>query len=525
MALGSRAQATDWRHARSRMPTPVKVLVANRGEIAVRVIRACRELNLKTVAIYSDCDRGALHVRLADEACPVGPSPARESYLSIDRVVDAAKRARATFVHPGYGFLAENEAFAQACLDAGLTFVGPTPDAIARMGSKTAARQVARAAGVPVVPGTESPLSEEASDSVVGAEAARVGYPLVVKAVSGGGGKGMRTVTDPTQLASAVRLARSEAQSAFGDSAVYLERRIAKPRHIEIQLLGDHHGTVLPFVERECSIQRRHQKVVEESPSLAISDRTRRAMAACAAKVASSVGYTNAGTIEFLVDEGERFYFLEMNTRLQVEHPVTEMVTGLDLVAWQLRIAQGERLTIAPDRALTPRAHAIECRLYAEDPDRGFLPSPGLVRAIAAAGGPGVRDDRGVTAGFEVPVFYDSMISKLIVWGDTREEAVGRLTRALDEYRVVGVKTTLPFFRWLVGQPEFLQGAFDTTYLDGILETRHGEAFVAPKPADQTDAAIAVAVASWLRAHRAAANARTDGSSAWRRAARLGAVQ
>jgi acetyl-CoA carboxylase biotin carboxylase subunit len=503
----------------------VKVLIANRGEIAVRVIRACREMGLGTVAVYSECDRAALHVRLADEAWPIGPSPASESYLRIDNIVDAAKRSGASMVHPGYGFLAENEDFAQACVDAGLTFVGPTPDAIARMGSKTAARQAAIAAGVPVVPGTESPLPDNAPDAVIALEGARVGYPLVVKAVSGGGGKGMRTVASATELLPAIRIARSEAKAAFGDSSVYLERRIIGPRHIEIQLLGDQHGTVIPFVERECSIQRRHQKVVEESPSVAISDATRRAMAECAAKVARSVGYSNAGTIEFLVDADEQFYFLEMNTRLQVEHPVTEMVTGLDLVEWQLRIARGERLTISPDRALTPRAHAIECRLYAEDPDRGFMPSPGLVRGISVPGGPGVRDDRGVAPGFDIPVFYDSMISKLVVWADTREDAVRRLTRALDEYRVVGVRTTLPFFRWLVAQPEFREARFDTTYLDRVLAERNGQPFVEPTPQDETHASIAVALAAWFRAHKAAAGATNDAGSAWRRAARLGALR
>ena len=503
-----------------------KVLIANRGEIAVRVIRACRELGLGAVAVYSECDRSALHVRLADEAWPIGPSPASESYLRIDAIVEAAKRSGATLVHPGYGFLAENEDFAQACVDAGLTFVGPPPAAIAQMGSKTAARQAAIKAGVPVVPGTESPLPDHAPDAVVAAEAARVGYPLVVKAVSGGGGKGMRTVNAPEDLLAAVRVARSEAQAAFGDSSVYLERRIIGPRHIEIQLLADAHGTVIPFVERECSIQRRHQKVVEESPSLAISDATRRAMAACAATVAGSVGYTNAGTIEFLVDKDEHFYFLEMNTRLQVEHPVTEMVTGLDLVVWQLRVALGERLTISPERALTPRAHAIECRLYAEDPDRGFMPSPGLVRGIAVPGGPGVRDDRGVTPGFDIPVFYDSMISKLVVWADTRDEAVRRLTRVLDEYRVVGVRTTLPFFRWLVHQPDFQAGRFDTTYLDRILAARHGQPFVEPTADDETQAALGAAFAAWMRASRAVADAAPAATeSAWRRAARLGALR
>jgi acetyl-CoA carboxylase biotin carboxylase subunit len=498
----------------------IKVLIANRGEIAVRVIRACRELGWSTVAVYSECDRQALHVRSADEAYAIGPSPAGESYLRIDRIVDVAKKSGATLVHPGYGFLAENEDFAQACVDAGLTFVGPTPQAIALMGSKTAARRAAIAVGVPVVPGTEAPFEDSATDAEISAAAAGIGYPLVVKAVAGGGGKGMRTVNAPADLLPAVRTAKSEAGSAFGDTAVYLERRLLRPRHIEIQLLADTHGTVLPFVERECSIQRRHQKVVEESPSVALNAETRRRMAECAALVARSVGYTNAGTIEFLLDEDGKFYFLEMNTRLQVEHPVTELVTGIDLVQWQLRIAMGERLTIPPERALTPVAHAIECRIYAEDPDAGFLPAPGLVRALSIPGGPGIRDDRGVAPGFDIPVFYDSMISKLIVWGDSREEAIARLRRVLSEYRVVGVKTTVPFFQWLVDQPEFVDARFDTTYLDRVLAGRNGEPFVSPDENDQEDAVVAAAIAAWLRTHRAVAATAPDGASAWRAAAR-----
>jgi acetyl-CoA carboxylase biotin carboxylase subunit len=497
----------------------IKVLVANRGEIAVRVMRACRELGWSTVAVYSECDRQALHVRSADEAYAIGPSPASESYLRIDRIVEVAKKSGATMVHPGYGFLAENEDFAQACVDAGLTFVGPTPHAIALMGSKTAARKAAMAAAVPVVPGTEAPFEDSATDAEISAAAERIGYPLVVKAVAGGGGKGMRTVNTPADLLSAVRTAKSEAGSAFGDRAVYLERRLLRPRHIEIQLLADTHGTVLPFVERECSIQRRHQKVVEESPSVALDAQTRRRMAECAALVAKSVGYTNAGTIEFLLDEDGKFYFLEMNTRLQVEHPVTELVTGIDLVQWQLRLAMGERLTIPPERALTPVAHAIECRIYAEDPDAGFLPAPGLVRALSIPGGPGIRDDRGVAPGFDIPVFYDSMISKLIVWGDSREEAIARLRRVLSEYRVVGVKTTVPFFQWLVDQPEFVEARFDTTYLDRVLAERKGEPFVSPRKSDEEDAVVAAAITAWLRTHRAAAAA-PERRSVWRQAAR-----
>jgi acetyl-CoA carboxylase biotin carboxylase subunit len=516
-----------------------KVLIANRGEIAVRIIRACRELGLGTVAVYSDCDRTALHVRLADEAHHLGPSPAAQSYLKIGALVDVARKSGASLVHPGYGFLAENAAFAAACRDAGLTFVGPRPEAIALMGSKTAAREAAVKAGVPVVPGTAAPLPVTASDEAIRAEAERIGFPLLVKAVAGGGGKGMRTVATRDALAAAVRAARSEAQSSFGDAAIYLERKLVEPRHIEIQLLADDHGTVLPFVERECSIQRRHQKVVEESPSAALDPAARRAMADAAARIARAAGYTNAGTIECLVDRDHNFYFLEMNTRLQVEHPVTELVTGIDLVQWQLRIAQGSRLDVPPAQALTPSGHAIECRIYAEDPDAGFMPSPGLVRALSVPGGPGVRDDRGVAPGFEIPVFYDSMIAKLAVWGATRTEAIGRLARALDEYRVIGVKTTVPFFQWLVRQPAFADAAFDTTYLDRVLAGRNGQPFRAPTPADEDEAAIAAAVAAWLRAHRAAAGGNdlggrfesdglqndTRGRSPWRQAARAEALR
>jgi len=503
----------------------MKVLVANRGEIAVRVIRACREMALSSVAVYSDCDRDALHVRMADEAQHLGPSPARESYLDIARVIDAARRSGATLVHPGYGFLAENADFAQACAEAGLVFIGPTPAAIRRMGSKTAAREAALAAGVPIVPGTATPFAESARFDEVAVAADRVGYPLLVKAVAGGGGKGMRSVASPADLDAAVRLAVSEARSAFGDGTFYLERRLTNPRHIEIQLLADQHGTVIPFVERECSIQRRHQKVVEESPSVALDRDTRLALAEAAARLAKLVDYTNAGTMEFLLDESGAFYFLEMNTRLQVEHPVTEIATGIDLVQWQIRVALGERLTLAPEQALTPQRHAIECRIYAEDPDAGFLPSPGVVRALSVPGGPGVRDDRGVAPGFEIPIYYDSMISKLVVWAGTRDEAVARLRRALAEYRVVGVRTTLPFFRWLVEQPEFTAGRVSTTYLDGVLAARAGQPFTPPSPADETDAAIAASVAAWFRAQRSSPAATTAASGAWRRAARLDGIR
>jgi len=504
----------------------MKILIANRGEIAVRIIRACREMGLPTVAVYSECDRGARHVREADQAVHIGPSEAARSYLRIDAIVDAARDAGADAVHPGYGFLAENAAFARACRDAGLTFIGPSPEAIALMGSKTAARQAAIRAGVPVVPGTEQPLDERVPDAEILRIADAVGYPLVVKAVAGGGGKGMRTVDDAASLGAAVRTARSEAGSAFGDTSIYLERRIVEPRHIEIQLLGDTYGTILPFAERECSIQRRHQKVVEESPSMAVTPDLRRRMADAAVAVARTVEYSSAGTIEFLLDRDGAFYFLEMNTRLQVEHPVTEMVTSIDLVQWQIRIARGERLNVDPGRALTPHGHAIECRIYAEDPDQGFLPSPGLIRGLRPAAGPGVRDDGGVSVGYTVPVFYDSMIAKLVVWAASRREAVDRMARALREYQVLGIRTTIPFFLWLMRQPEYLDGRYDTTYLDRLLAERAGRTFSDLTAEEEELTAMAVAVDAYLRASEGQAAARqVDPQGLWKQAARREALR
>ncbi len=484
-----------------------KVLIANRGEIAVRVIRACRELGLSTVAVYSEADRTALHVRDADDACAIGPSPPRDSYLRIDAILDAARRSGADAVHPGYGFLAENEDFAAAVRDAGLTFIGPSAEAVALMGSKTAARAAALGAGVAVVPGTDTPLSAEVSDADMARLAETIGYPLLVKAVAGGGGKGMRTVTEPSDLSGAVRGARSEAGASFGNAAVYLERRLTRPRHVEVQLLADHHGTVLPFVERECSIQRRHQKVVEETPSLAVTPAIREAMTAAAAAVARSVGYTNAGTIEFLLDEDGRFYFLEMNTRLQVEHPITEMVTGVDLVRWQIRIARGERLDLDRARLLAPTGHAIECRIYAEDPDNGFLPSPGRILHLRVPSGPGIRDDSAATAGLEVPIFYDPLISKLIAWAEDRPSAIRRMKRALGEYVVTGIKTTVPFFAWLLDEPDFLAGRFHTTYLDDVLQGRNGRAFGEPSAEVAEVAAMAAALQAVLSPSSAASPA------------------
>ena len=486
-------------------------------------------MGLSTVAVFSECDRAALHVRYADEAFGIGASAPRESYLHIERVLEAARRSGADAVHPGYGFLAENEEFAAAVRDAGLTFIGPTPEAIALMGSKTAARTAAARAGVPTVPGTPAPFASNASDEEIARSAAGLGYPVLVKAVAGGGGKGMRTVHSPSDLLLAVRAARSEAGTAFGDSAVYLERRLLRPRHVEVQVLADMHGTVLPFVERECSIQRRHQKVVEETPSRAVSPALRRAMTTAAASVARQVGYTNAGTIEFLLDDQGRFFFLEMNTRLQVEHPITEMVTGLDLVRWQLRVARGERLDVDPESVLEARGHAIECRIYAEDPDNQFLPSPGRLLDLRLPEGPGIRNDAGVTGGQEVPIFYDPMISKLIAWAEDRPQALARMRRALSEYVVAGIKTTLPFFTWLLCEPAFQAGDFHTGTLDEILATRNGRAFIESTPSFEELATIAVALKAVLSpdalSPQAGGVSSTSGVAGWRSRARAEALR
>jgi len=490
-------------------------------------------MGLATVAVYSECDRTALHVRYADEAYAIGPSPPRESYLRIDRILDAARKAGADAVHPGYGFLAENATFAAAVRDAGLTFIGPTPEAIALMGSKTAARAAAAGAGVPVVPGSAQPLGADTSETETIRAATTIGYPLLVKAVAGGGGKGMRTVTDPADLGNAIQAARSEAGSAFGDTAVYFERRLLRPRHVEVQLLGDHHGRIVPFVERECSIQRRHQKVVEETPSLVVNAALRREMTSAAVAVARAVGYTNAGTIEFLLDEDGRYYFLEMNTRLQVEHPITELVTGIDLVRWQLRIARGERLLLPAEQLITPRGHAIECRVYAEDPDNGFLPSPGRIARLRAPSGPGVRDDSGATEGLDVPIFYDPMISKLAVWAEDRPMALARMRRAVTEYVVAGIQTTLPFFAWLLDQPEFLEGRFHTAYLDDVLKARDGRPFGCEGDAVEDIAVMAAALQTMLSpsalarsgAEATPADPLSRRPGGWKMQARVGALR
>jgi acetyl-CoA carboxylase biotin carboxylase subunit len=446
-----------------------KILIANRGEIAVRVMRACREMDISTVAVYSEADAAALHVRLADEAYLLGPAPSAESYLRMDRVIEVALRSGAEAVHPGYGFLSENAAFARAVRDAGLVFIGPSPEAMELMGSKTSARRAAEAAGAPVVPGTNDPLEslEQARET-----AARVGYPVMLKAAAGGGGKGMRLVAAEGELASAFDTARSEAASAFGDPSVYIEKAVERPRHVEIQVFADAHGRTVHLGERECSIQRRHQKVIEECPSPINDPNLREAMGAAAVQIARAADYVGAGTVEFLVSDVTRdFYFLEMNTRLQVEHPVTELVTGLDLVREQIRVAAGLPLSFAQgDVRLT--GHAVECRVYAEDPLQNFMPSPGRITRLRVPAGPGVRDDGGVYEGAEVSIYYDPMISKLATWGRTRLEAIERMRRALDEYVVGGIKTTLPFFREVMRDEEFVAGRLDTGFIPRFNERR-----------------------------------------------------
>jgi acetyl-CoA carboxylase, biotin carboxylase subunit len=445
----------------SERPPFRRVLVANRGEIAVRVIRACRELGVESVAVYSDPDRSALHVRQADHAWPIGPAPAAESYLRIDKILDAARASGADAIHPGYGFLSERAAFAAACRDVGITFIGPSPEAIQAMGDKVEARKLMQQAGVPVVPGSGDALE---SDAEVERLAREIGFPLMLKAAGGGGGKGMRLVDGPEGLKSGLRAARSEAKNAFGDDRVYVEKAIIRPRHVEVQVLGDTHGNVIHLYERECSIQRRHQKVIEESPSLAVDQKTREEMGRVAVQAARAVDYVGAGTVEFLVDPDRRFFFLEMNTRIQVEHPITEAVTGVDLVRAQIEIAAGRPLAWR-QQDIVQRGWAIECRIYAEDPDNNFLPAPGRIEVLRAPGGIGVRDDSGVYEGFEVSTHYDPILSKLVAWGATRDEAIQRMLRALREYVIVGPTANVAFHRWALEHPAFRAGEIDTGFI------------------------------------------------------------
>ncbi|KAA3644580.1 MAG: acetyl-CoA carboxylase biotin carboxylase subunit [Chloroflexi bacterium] len=445
--------------------TFTKVLIANRGEIAMRILRACRELGIKTVAVYSEPDRNAMHVRYAEEAYLLGPAPSNESYLRADKIIEIAKKSEAGAIHPGYGFLSENADFAQACEDEGITFIGPKPEAIAKMGDKGVARATVKAAGVPVVPGTET--EEKLSDEDLLKLAPDVGFPLLIKATAGGGGKGMRQVNDLEEMPAALESARRESLAAFGDDNVYLEKMIIGARHIEIQVLGDNEGNIIHLGERECSIQRRHQKLVEESPSPFINEdeEFRQKMGAIAVQAAQAVDYVNAGTIEFLVDKDKNFYFLEMNTRLQVEHPVTEYVTGVDIVKEQIRIARGRQLGYT-QKDVKMNGWAIECRINAEDPYNNFLPSTGIIQFSSLPTGPGVRVDTGVYLGFNISPYYDSLISKLIVWGETRGQAILRMRRALEEYRLVGVVTNIPFHQSLMEQHRFIAGNFDTKFVE-----------------------------------------------------------
>jgi len=495
-----------------------KILIANRGEIAVRIARACREMRIHSAAVYSEADRAALHVRLADEAYPIGPAPSRESYLRVDKVMEAARIAGCDALHPGYGFLAENPELARACAANGVTFIGPSPEAMQRLGEKTAARQFAARAGVPMVPGTQDAVANSDDAERIARE---FGYPVLLKAVAGGGGKGMRVVGADSDMSAAWRDASSEALHAFGDARLYLEKYLGRPRHIEIQIFGDTHGQILHLGERECSVQRRHQKVIEESPSPIMTPALRRAMGEAAVRLAKEAGYVNAGTVEFLVDASGKFYFLEVNTRLQVEHPVTEMVTGLDLVKLQIRVAAGEPLPFAQDGVILS-GHAVECRLYAEDPDNQFFPSPGRILSRHAPSGPGIRFDDGVEAGFTVSTEYDPMLGKLIAWGQNRDEAVARLARALEEHSLTGIKTNSALLLSILRDPEFLRADIFTRWLDDQLHRLLSEKSTRDRDVPAEEAAILAALLQFTDTKNAApvGAVATETDSRWKREAR-----
>jgi acetyl-CoA carboxylase biotin carboxylase subunit len=496
------------------MPPFEKILIANRGEIAVRIIRACHEMDIQTVAVYSDADRTALHVRMAHEARRIGPPPSTDSYLRIDRIVKVAKDTGAQAIHPGYGFLSENAGFARACRDAGIVFIGPSPESMEAIGDKVRARALMTAAGVPVVPGTP-PLSADPKEVVPLAE--EIGYPVLLKASAGGGGKGMRIVRSSTELPSLLAQAKGEAGSSFGDDTVFLEKYVERPRHIEVQVLGDTHGNIIHLGERECSIQRRHQKLIEEAPSPVVDESTRAFIGDLAVKAAKAAGYYSAGTVEFLRGDDGSYYFMEVNARLQVEHPVTEMVTGIDLVRAMIEIAAGGTLPFTQDDIVV-RGHAIEARIIAEDPSRNFMPAPGTVRGQRAPMGPGVRYDGCTYPGYTVPVFYDPLIAKLITHGANREQAIARMRRALDEYRLDGLKTSVPFHRRLVDHAAFQAAELHTGFLQ-----EHPELLEpGTDPWLEEIALVAVAVAHFRRTEQASAKAMearhsTGGGSAWKR--------
>jgi len=439
-----------------------KVLIANRGEIAVRVMRSCREMGIKTAAVFSDADRTSFHVRYADEAYHIGPSPSNESYLNINKIIQTAKLSGSDAIHPGYGFLSENAEFAYRCNLEGIIFIGPSADSITAMGDKITARKKMMNAGVPVVPGTKEAIRDEKTAHDIVKE---TGLPLMIKASAGGGGKGMRFVTNEDEILSSLRAARSEAYAAFGDESVYIEKYIESPHHIEFQILADRHGNVIHLCERECSVQRRHQKVIEETPSPFMTHELRESMGQDAVAAARAANYEGAGTIEFLVDKDRNYYFLEMNTRLQVEHPITELVVGVDLIKEQIRIANGEKLSYQQSD-INQTGHSIECRIYAEDPENNFMPSPGVIKHITQPSGLGVRIDGYVYEGYEIPLYYDPLISKLIVWGTNRKEAIARMKRALYEYRITGVQTSISFLEKIMDTPDFLRGKYDTNFIE-----------------------------------------------------------
>jgi len=487
-----------------------KVLVANRGEIAVRIVRALRESRISSVAVFSDADRGALHVRLADEAEHIGPAPSTESYLRVDRIIEAAKKHGAEAIHPGYGFLSENADFAAACAGAGIVFIGPNPESIRRLGSKTAARILAKQAGAPVVPGSEEPAANIRRARALASE---IGYPVLLKAAAGGGGKGVRRVNAENELESAIRDASSEAERAFHNSEIYIEKLIEKPRHIEIQIAGDHYGNLVHLGERECSLQRRYQKIVEECPSpfVARHPEMRAAMGEAALKVARAAGYDNLGTVEFLSDNQGNFYFLEVNTRLQVEHPVTELVTGYDLVQLQLHIAAGEALPFT-QKDVAWRGWAMECRVGAEDPDNEFLPSPGKIEQLREPSGPGVRLDSGVYPGWTVPLEYDALLAKLVTWGPDRGAAIQRLRRSLAEYSITGIQTNIGFFLEILDDPQFQAGEISTEFIPDFIARRKPAA----EPPPELDVAVALAALSHFQeARKHAARASKVDAGRW----------
>jgi len=490
-----------------------KILVANRGEIAVRVLRACKEMGIKSVTVYSDADRTALHTRYADEVYYLGPSPANESYLKIEKIIDIAKKSGAEAIHPGYGFLAENTEFARACENSGIVFIGPNSRAIELLGDKIASKVTMTKAGVPVIPGSEGAIKDEAEALKV---IEKIGLPVLIKAAGGGGGKGMRVVRDKNDLSTAIKQATGEAQSAFGNPTIFIEKFLEQPRHIEFQVLADNYGNVVHLCERECSIQRRHQKLIEESPSAIMTPELREKMGEAAIKAVKASGYNNAGTVEFMVDRDRNFYFLEMNTRLQVEHPVTELVTGIDIVKEQFKIAAGEKLSLRQED-IRINGSAIECRISAEDPENNFAPSTGKIIELIEPGGPGVRLDSGIYEGFEVPIYYDPLIAKLLVWAPTRREAIERMKRALKEYTIRGIKTSIPFHLLVMENPQFIAGDYDTTFIDRILGK------IEYKKENHWIAAIAAVVIKELQEQKATAvmvKIAEKGMSPWKLSAR-----